>query len=326
MLTALPRAAAQRAFVGTAGARLSQRRLAMAVRASSSSAPDDISDNGQVSILVVRGTNLVQEACQRHKTSPTASAALGRALLGTLLMGAFRDEGERTQVTFKGDGPLGGIQVIADARGTVKGKVGNPAADPPLRPDGKLDVGTAVGRGVLAVVRSWKNEYVQPFTGMVPIATGEVAEDLARYLVDSEQTQSALGLGVSISKDLSIKAAGGFLIQVLPFAEDETIEALERNISAAGSVTDMLARGMGAADISKQLLKGLGGSDTGFQLTPRYGPCEPADLQDRMKQAVALLGADEVRSIMQEQGKIEVTCDFCRQTYQFKEDEVMAYL
>lgn len=330
MLTALPRAAAQRVFVGSAG-RQAPRRLAMAVRASSSSSTQDecmrsISDNGQVSILVVRGTNLVQEACTRHKTSPTASAALGRALLGTLLMGAFRDEGEKTQVTFKADGPLGGIQVIADARGMVKGKVGNPAADPPLRRDGKLDVGTAVGRGVLAVVRSWQNEYVQPFTGMVPITTGEVAEDLARYLVDSEQTQSALGLGVSIAKDLSIKAAGGFLIQVLPFAEDETIEALERNITAAGSVTDMLAKGMNAADISEQLLKGLGGSDTGFQLTPRYGPCEPQDLQGRMKQAVALLGADEVRSIMEEQGKIEVTCDFCRQTYQFAEDEVLAYL
>ncbi|EFN52293.1 hypothetical protein CHLNCDRAFT_58899 [Chlorella variabilis] len=283
-----------------------------------------ISDNGQVSIMVVRGTQVVQEAfpplcvlrreapssssharrlqaCTRHQTSPTASAALGRALLGTLLMGAFREQGEKTQVTFKGDGPLAGLQVIADASGTVKGKVGNPAADPPLRPDGKLNVGQAVGRG-------------------------EIAEDLARYLVDSEQVQSALGLGVSIAKDLSIRAAGGFLIQVLPFAEDETIAQLEENIAAAGSVTDMLNAGMGAGDITERLLRGLGGNDTGFQLQPRYGPCEPSDLQDRMRSAVALLGESEVRAIVAEQGKIEVMCEFCRETYAFEEEEVLRAL
>lgn len=288
-----------------------------------------ISDNGQVSIMVVRGTQVVQEACTRHQTSPTASAALGRALLGTLLMGAFREQGEKTQVTFKGDGPLAGLQVIADASGTVKGKVGNPAADPPLRPDGKLNVGQAVGRGVLAVVRSLpftSRGYETPYTGMVPIHSGEIAEDLARYLVDSEQVQSALGLGVSIAKDLSIRAAGGFLIQVLPFAEDETIAQLEENIAAAGSVTDMLNAGMGAGDITERLLRGLGGNDTGFQLQPRYGPCEPSDLQDRMRSAVALLGESEVRAIVAEQGKIEVMCEFCRETYAFEEEEVLRAL
>ncbi|KAL4448453.1 hypothetical protein ABPG75_005672 [Micractinium tetrahymenae] len=313
-------------------ARRAARQAHTAVRASAAAQDEcmrSISDNGQVSILVVKGTELVQEACDRHKTSPTASAALGRALLGTLLMGAFREEGEKTQVTFKGDGPLGGIQVIADASGMVKGKVGNPAADPPLRPDGKLNVGAAVGRGVLAVVRSLpytSRGYETPYTGMVPIHSGEIAEDLARYLVDSEQVQSALGLGVSISKDLSIKAAGGFLIQVLPFAEDETIAQLERNITAAGSMTDMLNSGMSAADITARLLDGLGGNDTGFQLTPRFGPCEPADLQDRMKSAVALLGEDEVRSIMREQGKIEVRCEFCAEAYSFDESEVLAVI
>ncbi|PSC75263.1 heat shock 33 [Micractinium conductrix] len=302
------------------------RRLA--VRASQDECMRSISDNGQVSILVVRGTQLVQEACDRHKTSPTASAALGRALLGTLLMGAFREEGEKTQVTFKGDGPLNGIQVIADARGLVKGKVGNPAADPPLRPDGKLNVGQAVGRGVLAVVRSLPaaRGFETPYTGMVPIHSGEIAEDLARYLVDSEQTQSALGLGVSIHRDLSIKAAGGFLIQVLPFAEDETILQLEKNIVAAGSMTQMLNEGLTVADITGLLLEGLGGNDTGFQLQPRYGPCEPAGLQERMRSAVALLGEKEVREIIDQQGKIEVTCEFCRETYEFPEEEVMVVI
>lgn len=288
-----------------------------------------ISDNGQVSVLVVRGTELVREACQRHQTSPTASAALGRALLGTLLMSCFRQEGERTQVTFKGDGPLGGIQVISESSGVVKGKVGNPAADPPLRRDGKLNVGGAVGRGVLAVVRSHPKAprgFEKPYTGMVPIHSGEVAEDLARYLAESEQTQSALGLGVSIGKDCSVREAGGFLISVLPFAEDATLTQLERNIAAAGSVTGMLRDGLSAWDITERLLDGLGGSDTGFKLKPLYGPCEPEALQERMKSAVALLGEEEVRGILEEQGQVEVTCEFCKDTYRFQEAEVLAAL
>ena len=286
-----------------------------------------ISDNGQVSILVVTGTTLVQEATRRHKTAPTASAALGRALLGTLLMASFRGEGEKTQVTFRGDGPLGGIQVIADAMGNVKGKVGNEGCNPPLRSDGKLNVGGAVGRGILAVVRSLpftQQGWQKPYTGMVPLVSGEIAEDLASYLVESEQTQSALGLGVSIGRDLQVDAAGGFLISVLPFAEDETLTQLEKNIVGAGSVTRMLRQGMSAHDITQRLLEGLGCSDPGFELTPRYGPCDPGDLKDRMASAVATLGETEVLSILEEQGKIEVTCEFCRDTYDFEEEEIMA--
>jgi molecular chaperone Hsp33 len=271
-----------------------------------------ISDNGQVSVLVVRGNSLVQEATQRHCTAPTAGAALGRALLGSLLMGSFREQGEKTQITFRGDGPLGSIQVIADALGNVKGKVGNPAADPPLRPDGKLNVGAAVGRGVLAVVRSLpftEKGWQTPYTGMVPIVSGEIAEDLASYLVESEQTQSALGLGVSIGRDLSINAAGGFLIQVLPFAEEETLSLLERNIMEAGSVTSMLMEGMSPRDITERLLRDIGVADQGFSIKPQYGPCEAQELRDRMASAVAALGEAEVQDILREQGKIEVTCE-----------------
>ena len=281
-----------------------------------------IADNGQVSIMVVNGTNLVQEACTRHKTAPTASAALGRALLGTLLMACFREEGEKTQVTFRSDGPINGIQVIADALGQVKGKVGNVGVDPPLRPDGKLNVGAAVGRGILAVVRSRSNGY-QPFTGMVPIESGEIAEDLTTYLYQSEQSQSALGLGVSINRQLEVDAAGGFLIQVLPFAEEETLAVLEKNITSAGSVTSMLKKGMSARDITQRLLEGIGSSDPGFELTPKYGPCDAEALRGRMASAVATLGEEEVKSILEEQGKIEVTCEFCRDTYDFQEEEIM---
>ena len=290
-----------------------------------------ISENGQVSLIVVNGTSLVQEAVDRHQTAPTASAALGRALLGTLMMSCFRGEGEKTQVTFRGDGPFGQIQVIAESQGTVKGMMTNPNVNFPLREsDNKLDVSRGVGRGVLSVVRSLPMDTVGanvvPYTGMVPIVSGEIAEDLATYLADSEQTQSALGLGVSVGRDLSIDAAGGFLIQVLPFAEDSTIEQLEKNIGVAGSMSKMLKDGLSPKEITDILLEGLGSGGEGFSLTPKYGPCDEKELQVRMKKAVAALGADEVKDIVREQGMIEVTCEFCKQTYQFGEAEVMAHL
>ncbi|KAK9826750.1 hypothetical protein WJX81_004901 [Elliptochloris bilobata] len=278
-----------------------------------------MSDNGEVSVLVVDGTQLVQEACRRHNTSPTASAALGRALLGTLLLGCFRAEGEATQVSFQGNGPLANLQTIADATGMVKGKVGNPHADPPLRADGKLDVGAAVGRGVLSVVRSHPAQE-KPYTGLVEIRSGEIAEDLAAYLADSEQVNSALALGVSVNRDISIRAAGGYMVQVLPFASEATLSRLEANVGAAPSVTDMLLSGAVPADIAARLLDGLGATP-GISLVPRYGPCEAAALQEWMKRAVALLGDAEVRQILGKEGRIEVTCEFCRETYTFQEHE-----
>lgn len=335
VLAQLPRALrlhpapALRAALRAPSRRLSTWRRAPVAAAASPGGDQvlrSLSDNGQVSVMVVDGTELVADACRRHKTAPTAGAALGRALLGTLLMACFREDGEKTQVTFRADGPLAGIQVIADAKGHVKGKVGNPGVNPPLRPDGKLNVGGAVGRGILAVVRSLPftaEGWQTPYTGMVPLVSGEVAEDLASYLADSEQTQSALGLGVSINRDLEVAAAGGYLIQVLPFAEEETISRLEANIVAAGPVTGMLEAGASPRDITARLLEGLGASDPGFELTPRYGPCSADELRGRMASAVATLGETEVRSILEEQGKIEVTCEFCRDTFDFEEDEIM---
>lgn len=192
-------------------------------------------------------------------------------------------------------------------------QVGNPSADPPLRPDGKLNVGAAVGKGVLAVVRSHPAQE-RPYSGMIPIYSGEVADDLARYLVDSEQTNSALGLGVSINKDASVRGAGGFLIQVLPFASEATLSQLEANLAELPAVTEMLDKGLTPRDITERLLHGLGMADGAFELTPKYvcvmmllvgvlcssmqhrfGPCEASDLKERMKRAVALLGEAEVR-------------------------------
>jgi molecular chaperone Hsp33 len=136
--------------------------------------------------------------------------------------------------------------------------------------------------------------------------------------------QSALGLGVSISRDMEVDAAGGFLVQVLPFAEEETLQALEHNIANLGQLTKLIKEGASPRDITEKILQGLGCGDAGFQLTPRFGPCEAAELRGRMASAVAALGEAEVKSILEEQGKVEVTCEFCKDTYSFEEDEIMA--
>lgn len=242
-------------------------------------------------------------------------------------MACFKGEGEKTQVTFRGDGPIGTIQVISESSGKVKGLVGNPNINFPLREsDNKLDVSKAVGKGVLAVVRSppfTDQGWETPYTGMVPIVSGEIAEDLATYLADSEQVQSALGLGVSVGRDLKVDTAGGFLIQVLPFAEEESVQQLEKNIAKAGSMTKMLNDGLTPKDITDRLLEGLGSGGAGFALKPEYGPCDPEDLKSRMMSAVAALGEAEVNDIIKEEGKIEVKCEFCQETYQFNEEQIL---
>ncbi|KIZ01469.1 putative chaperonin [Monoraphidium neglectum] len=284
-----------------------------------------LSQLGEVAVLAVDGTNLVADAKRRHSTAPTATAALGRTLMGALLMASFRKDDEAVQVSFKGDGVLGGVFAIADTRGHVKGKVGNSNADPPLRPDGKLAVGDAVGEGVLSVVRSHPLQ-PQPYTGMVKIVSGEIAEDLATYMAESEQTNSALALGVAINRDCSVNAAGGYLVQVLPFCSEETLEQLEKNLSSLPSVTKLLQSGATPQDITDRILDGIGTAGAPLAITPKYGPCEADALKDRMKRAVASLGPKEVRSIIEEQGKIEVRCELCNEAYHFTEEEVLDYV
>lgn len=284
-----------------------------------------MSDSAEVSVLVVDGTQLVAEAARRHKTAPTSTAALGRTLLGALLMGAFRKDRETIQITFRGNGPADNVLAIADTQGNVKGLIGNPQADPPLRPDGKLNVGAAVGQGVLAVVRSHPDDK-QPYTGLVPIVSGEVAEDLANYLVDSEQTNSALGLGVALDRDCSVKSAGGWLVQILPFCSEETLAQLEQNLTTMPTITKMLNDGLSTQQITERILEGLGCAPMAEAVTPTYGPCDEESLQARMMKVLAALGRQEVQEIVKEQGKIEVTCDLCQQTYVFPEDKVLAYI
>lgn len=285
-----------------------------------------ISDNGEVSVLVADTTHLVREAARRHGTSPTPTSALGRLLTGAVLMGAFKAEGDAVQITFRGTGDIRQMTVIAESNGLVKGSIANPIVEPPPLPCGKLDVAGAIGNGVVTVVRSHPGQK-RPYSGMTPIHSGEVAEDLAHYLSESEQVQSAIGLGVSLGKDGQVDAAGGWLVQVLPFASEETISALERNISHMPSPNELHAEGRSEAEITELLLEGIGVSPGAFHLKPKYGPCEIGNLKVRMKRAVALLGKEDVQNLIDEQdGVIEVTCEFCKDVVRFGGEEILQTL
>eukprot|EP00850_Spirogloea_muscicola_P024211 SM000485S16495 [mRNA] locus=s485:6689:8442:- [translate_table: standard] len=245
--------------------------------------------------------------------------------MGTLLMGAFKGDGESVQVVINGRGELGQLTAVADTRGNVKGFAANPACDPPLKPTGKLDVGGAVGPGVVTVVRShasWK----EPYTGMVAVQSGEVAEDLAHYMVDSEQTNTALGLGVSINKAGLVRAAGGFMVQVLPNCSEETLSHLEANIGALPSVS-VLAERESARSLVELVLAGIGTGPFTDAIEPQFGPCSVENLRPRMLRAIGSLGADDVRTLLDEQGgTIEVRCEFCAEVVHFQEDDLQILL
>ena len=281
-----------------------------------------MSKNQELSVISVTATKMVAEAQGRHKSAPTATAAIGRNLIASLLLGSFKGDEETVQVTFRGDGPLGQLTAVSDNLGNAKCLVGNALADPPLRPDGKLNVGMAVGKGILSVSRSHPS-WVQPYNGQVNIYTGEIAEDIAVYMRDSEQTNSAISVGVQLDRELTVVGAGGYMVQVLPFASDETLDYLEKHIPTLDSPSTMVESGMTAEEIAKAILGDLGAfEEVETRLTPKYGPCCREELEGRMLKAVASLGREEAMKIIEEDGKIEVTCEFCKEDLVFNEEEI----
>ncbi|MCP4007768.1 MAG: Hsp33 family molecular chaperone HslO [bacterium] len=275
-----------------------------------------LSADGGVAIRALVGTPLVAEAARRHGTAPTASAALGRALMGSVLLAAAAEDDETLQLQFRGDGPLGQTTAIADNQGRARGYVHDPSAHPPPR-GGKLDVGAAVGKGVLAVVRyhpSWR----EPYTGIVPIVSGEVAEDLVHYLRESEQVQAALALGVFVGATHEIEAAGGFLVQALPGASDETLSILENTIRELPSASELVGAGASADDMVDRLLFGIGSGERQRSAPVFHCACD----RDRVLSAVVLLGASEVREIALQEGDLEVRCEFCAEIYAIDPDEI----
>lgn len=269
-------------------------------------------------------TEVVRDAQRRHNAAPTASVALGRALMGTLLLGALKADAETVQALFLGDGPLGQMTAISSEGGYVKGFVGNPLCDPPYKDNGKLDVGLAVGSGVLSIVRNNRN-WKQPYTGTVPIYSGEVAEDIAHYLADSEQMDTAMGLGVGLDREIGIRFAGGFLVQILPFCSEETLAKLEENILKMRPISDAPSD-CKVSDIVDALLDGVGVGSYNEAIIPTYGPCGTERLKPRMMRAVAMLGPADVQQILDEQGSVEVRCEFCNDVIQFKEADLQEVL
>jgi molecular chaperone Hsp33 len=276
--------------------------------------------DGSASVRVLTATSLVREAARRHATSPTATVALGRALMGTLLLATGGQDGERVQLQVRGDGPLGTILVTADSDGAVRGYVQHPSANPPLCGE-ELGVRDAIGFGTFSVERnhaSWK----RPYTGIVPIVEGEIAQDLARYLYESEQKPSTVALGIFLGPDGQVEAAGGYLIQSLPGAEDDALAALETHVSENLHPSRLVREGLSADGILDRLLAGIGGGDR-EAIDARFEcPCS----RERVRRAATLLGRAELREIASRGEELEMHCHFCAELWRLSPDEVGSLL
>ena len=276
-----------------------------------------ISADASVVCSAIDGKDIVGEIERIHKTSAVVTAALGRLALGASLMG-FGLKGEKDSITLRinGGGPAGTLIAVSDSFGNVKAYVQNPVVEIPLNELGKLDVRGAVGTdGVLSVVKDLGLK--EPYVGQVPIVSGEIAEDITNYLATSEQVPSVCALGVLVNPDLTVCQAGGFLIEVLPFANDEVIDIIENNIKSMQSVTGMLNKGMTCEEIALKALDGLNPNVLDdFKVEYR---CDCS--RERVKTALASLGEKEL-SEMAENENTEVLCHFCGKAYNFSKQEI----
>ncbi|WP_443663947.1 Hsp33 family molecular chaperone HslO [Dysosmobacter sp.] len=281
-----------------------------------------ISKDGFVKATAVSTRGLTERARQIHKTLPVATAALGRTLAAASMMGnALKEDGASVTLQIKGGGPLGTLLAVSDNQGNVRGTVDHPEVDLPLRSDGKLDVGTAVGtEGTLTVIRDLNMK--EPYVGSVGLLGGEIAEDLAAYFVESEQIPTACGLGVLVDRDQSVLSAGGYLIQLLPGAGENVIARVEGGVMAAGSVTGLLQEN---SDPEAMLRKVL--SDFEIDVLER-SPIEYRCYcsRERMERALISMGPAELKSLIDDQGEAELTCRFCDNVQHFTREQLEAML
>lgn len=270
-----------------------------------------------VRIYALCTTNLVQEAAIRHHTSHLASAALGRAMNGALLLAATMKDNERIALRLKGDGPIG--EVVADAEGThVRGYVGDPDVFLPLK-NGKLDVGGAIGAGNIIVTRYLQN--AEPFTGYAELVDGEIASDLTNYLYTSEQTPSSVALGVLVNKEGQVIASGGYFIQAMPGCAEETLAQLEENISLTPYVTQLLELGYTPEKMIETIARGL---DVTIQESIELSyKCRCS--REKILGALATLGQEDISAMSQDE-ETEVHCQFCNETYKFSGEEITRLL
>lgn len=274
--------------------------------------------NAQIRAFAATAKDTVEAARAAHSLSPVASAALGRTLIGTAMMGAMlKGENELVTVQIKGDGPIGQITATSDAVGRVKGYVHNPSVMLPPNAAGKLDVGGAVGRGMLQVIKDMGLK--EPYCGQTVLQTGEIAEDLTYYFASSEQVPSSVGLGVLMDKETgTVRQAGGFIIQLMPFAEDAVVEKLEKNLTTLPSVTAMLDEKMTPEQMLEKVLDGL--EVTFTDTLPLAFHCNCS--KERVEKALISVGEKEIKTMIAEGKPIEVNCHFCNKNYSFSIEEL----
>jgi molecular chaperone Hsp33 len=273
-------------------------------------------------LFMVRSTNTVEEARQLHSTTPTASAALGRTLTAGLMMGyMMKNEKDRLTININGGGPIGTILVVSDNSGHVKGYVDNPNVDLDLKENGKLNVGGAVGTdGKLTVMMDIGMK--EPYVGSTSLATGEIGEDIALYYYLSEQQNTAAALGVLVDIDYIIKAAGGFIVQTLPFIEEEDLTKLENTLNNLSSVSDYFDSEKDVEEIAKEIF-----SDFEIEVYDKIPVSFNCDCsEERMEQALISLGKKDLKKIIKEDGKIETVCHFCSKKYLFEGDKLKKLL
>lgn len=274
--------------------------------------------DGQIRAFAATTREMAEEGRRRHGTSPVATAALGRLMTAGAMMGSML-KGEKDMLTLqiKGSGPIGSITVTADAAANVKGYVQEPGVMLPANAAGKLDVSGAIGEGMLTVIKDMGLK--EPYSGQTVLQTGEIAEDLTYYFATSEQVPSAVGLGVLMEKDNTVKQAGGFIIQLMPFASDDIVDKLEQKIGRMQSVTAMFEAGMTPEQLLLELLGEFGLDILQTVPTRFYCNCD----KKRVEKAIISIGKKDIREMIHDGKPIEVMCHFCNTPYTFSVEELM---
>jgi len=281
-----------------------------------------LAKDAPVKASAITGRALTERARQIHKTLPVATAALGRALMACSMMGnQLKEENGSVTLQIRGGGPLGRITAVSDSAGNVRGFVQNPLVDLPLKGPAKLDVGSAVGKdGSLTVIKDLCMK--EPYMGTIPLVSGEIAEDVTRYFAESEQIPTACALGVLVDKDQSVLCAGGYLIQLLPGAGEPVISAVERGVERVGPVTEALRDGKSAQALLEQVLSAF--DLEVLEESPVEYRCYCS--RDRVTRALISMGKGELEALIREQGRAELTCQFCDRIYGYTKGELEALL
>lgn len=279
-----------------------------------------IAKDAPIKAMAIQGREMVQRAREIHHTSPVATAALGRTLMAASMMGQqIKEKDGSVTIRINGGGPLGSILAVSDSDGNVRGYVQNGQIDVPLKGPAKLDVGWAVGTaGSLTVIKDLRMK--EPYVGTIPLVSGEIAEDITAYFAESEQIPTACALGVLVEKDLSVAAAGGYLIQLLPGASDADIDKIEAGIAQVGQVTHHLSQGVSPEELLRMVLCSFDLETLESVPVSYWCYCS----RERMRSALASMGKEELRALIAEQGRAEMTCQFCDAVHVFEKEELEA--